>query len=256
MKTILYKVGRIKLILIITLTALIMAVGLNFLFQSFQEVNFSYTSLIRSALIPIIIAPVISWYLVGLFLQVIELEQTMKQWAMFDQLTGLLNRRAFLHRAEQEYKRAKRHKEEFAILVLDLDHFKMINDQYGHKAGDLILKDFGKLVMSNIRQSEICGRIGGEEFGFILPKTSLEQGCLFAEKLLDAIQNRMVSFENKNIQYTASIGITISYPENDFKINNLLHNADQALYQAKSAGRNCFQVAQPTTEFSQSAPCN
>lgn len=256
MKNILYKVGRVRLVLIITLTALAMAVGLNYFFQSVQEVNFSYTSLIRAVLIPIVIAPVISWYLVGLFLRVIELEQTMKQWAMFDQLTGLLNRRAFLHRAEQEYKLAKRHKEQFAILVLDLDHFKTINDQYGHKAGDLILKDFGKLVMSNIRQSDICGRIGGEEFGFILPKTNLQQGRLFAEKLLKTIENRMVNFEGKNIQYTASIGITISYPENDFKINNLLHHADRALYQAKSAGRNCYRLAQSVTDSFQNAPYN
>ena len=176
-------------------------------------------------------------------MRVIELEQKMSEWALFDQLTGLFNRRAFLYRAEQEYQLAKRYKETLGILVLDLDHFKTINDKFSHKAGDMILTDFGTLIKETIRQSDICGRIGGEEFGFILPRADLDQCKAFANKLLTAIQERTVSYEDKTIKYTASIGITISYPENDFKINNLIHHADQALYTAKSAGRNCYKVS-------------
>ncbi|AOE50196.1 GGDEF domain-containing protein [Kangiella sediminilitoris] len=243
MKRIIQKVGRIRLVIIITLVAALLAIGLNILLQLIQGNELSYTALYRALISAIIIAPLLSWYLVGLFMRVIELEQKMQEWAMFDQLTGLFNRRAFLHRAEQEYTLAKRHNESFAILVLDLDHFKTINDKYGHKAGDLILEDFGQLIKSQVRQSDICGRIGGEEFGFILPRTDLNNSRLFAEKLLTTIEQRSISIEGKEIKYTASIGITLSHPYSNYKINNLLHQADRALYKAKSAGRNCYQVA-------------
>lgn len=139
---------------------------------------------------------------------------------------------------------AKRQETTFGVVVLDLDHFKDINDQYGHKAGDSILKDFGELVLKQIRQSDISGRIGGEEFAFILPNTNLVQSKVFAEKLLAVVSDRVVTIDEQAIKYTASIGITVSFPENDFKINNLIHHADQALYEAKSAGRNCYKVAE------------
>ena len=244
MRTVIYKIGRIKVVIVISIIAVRLAVGLNYIFQSFQEVTYSYSSLIRAAVIPLIVAPILSWYLVGLFVRVIELEQKMTEWALFDQLTGLLNRRAFLHRAEQEYCLAKRQETTFGVVVLDLDHFKDINDQYGHKAGDSILKDFGELVLKQIRQSDISGRIGGEEFAFILPNTNLVQSKVFAEKLLAVVSDRVVTIDEQAIKYTASIGITVSFPENDFKINNLIHHADQALYEAKSAGRNCYKVAE------------
>ncbi len=244
MRKVIYKIGRLKIVIVISMIAVLLAVLLNYLFQSFQEVTFSYSSLLRAAVIPLIVAPLLSWYLVGLFLRVIELEQKMSEWALFDQLTGLLNRRAFLHRAEQEYRSAKRYQTTFGVVVLDLDHFKSINDQHGHKAGDSILRDFGDLVLEHIRQSDISGRIGGEEFAFILPNTNLVQSKMFAEKLLKAVADRVVTIDNKAITYTASIGITVSFPENDFKINNLIHHADQALYEAKSAGRNCYKVAE------------
>lgn len=151
MRRVIYKIGRFKIVIAISIVAVLLAVALNFIFQSFQEVTFSYSSLFRAAVIPMIVAPVLSWYLVGLFMRVIELEQKMSEWALFDQLTGLLNRRAFLHRAEQEYQSAKRYETTFGIVVLDLDHFKRINDQHGHKAGDMILKDFGEVVVSHTR---------------------------------------------------------------------------------------------------------
>lgn len=244
MRKVIYKIGRIRIVILLSVIAVLLAVGLNYIFQLFQEDSFSYSSLFRAAVIPVIVAPLLSWYLVGLFLRVIKLEKKMSEWALFDQLTGLLNRRAFLHRAEQEYRTAKRYKTTFGIVVLDLDHFKNINDQHGHKAGDAILKDFGDLVLEQIRQSDISGRIGGEEFAFILPNTNLAQSQVFAEKLLKAVADRQVIIDGQTINYTASIGITVSFPENDFKIHNLIHHADQALYKAKSAGRNCYKVAE------------
>ena len=99
-------------------------------------------------------------------------------------------------------------------------------------------------MLKQIRQSDISGRIGGEEFAFILPNTNLVQSKVFAEKLLAVVSDRVVTIDEQAIKYTASIGITVSFPENDFKINNLIHHADQALYEAKSAGRNCYKVAE------------
>ena len=242
MRKVIYKIGRVRVVILISMIAVLLAVGLNYIFQLFQEDIFSHSSLLRAAVIPVIIAPILSWYLVGLFVRVIELEHKMSEWALFDQLTGLFNRRAFLHRAEQEYSLAKRNKESFAVIVLDLDHFKDINDKYGHKAGDLILKDFGHLIRELTRQSDISGRIGGEEFAFVLPRADEKQSRAFAKKLLKAITDRRVDFQGRMIPYSASIGVTISQPSNLLKINNLIHKADKALYQAKSAGRNCYKL--------------
>jgi diguanylate cyclase (GGDEF)-like protein len=122
--------------------------------------------------------------------------------------------------------------------MLDIDHFKKINDTYGHKCGDLVLKKLAATCQQVLREVDIIGRIGGEEFAILLPETDKEQAIEVAERLREAIGNAEVAIENgRPVRFTASIGVT-SLTGEDKNMDVLLNIADKALYQAKNAGRN------------------
>jgi len=121
-------------------------------------------------------------------------------------------------------------------MMLDIDHFKKINDTYGHLAGDFVLKEIAKIVKNLIRKSDICGRFGGEEFVILLPNTKLSGAMKLAERIRETIQNHTFDFNGKKINVTVSIGIT-SVGVND-SYESLISRADEALYEAKEKGRN------------------
>ena len=137
---------------------------------------------------------------------------------------------------------ARREHTPFSMMILDLDHFKNVNDKYGHMAGDKVLATFGETVNSISRKSDLAGRLGGEEFAFFLPNTSAQQSIGFSERLLKAINQTVVNYKDHSIQYSASIGL-VFFPEtkND-SIEELLHLADKTLYSAKESGRNQIKI--------------
>ena len=163
----------------------------------------------------------------------IELEKL----AMTDFLTGLFNRRFFIQRSTDEVKRAKRNAEPLALLMLDFDEFKKVNDTFGHETGDLALQQVASVMSTSLREIDILGRMGGEEFAVLLPNTSLEEALLLAERVRQSIEN--ISFEKikGELKITASIGAA-AFTDEMSDIDDLLRNADWALYQAKSNGRN------------------
>lgn len=165
----------------------------------------------------------------------------LEEQATVDELSGLINRRQFINLAEKEFLRAKRYKNVFTLLMIDIDHFKKINDEKGHDAGDQVIKEIGRQLNEGFRKTDISARLGGEEFTVILINTNLEEGMALAEQFRERISNVMVSYEGEDIQFTVSIGITVfdSKAEN---FNHLLKLSDQAMYQAKQKGRNCTSV--------------
>lgn len=154
--------------------------------------------------------------------------------ARIDELTGLYNRRAFYEYGKVLTNNCQRNKDELAMILMDIDNFKSINDGFGHAAGDAALKQIGMLLLQRLRKSDVFARIGGEEFGMLLPATSLNEAALLAEELRKAIQVMPVAFENKGFNITASFGVTSN--END--IDTLVRQADIAMYQSKRLGRN------------------
>ena len=154
--------------------------------------------------------------------------------ARIDELTGLYNRRAFYEYGKVLTNNCQRNKDELAMILMDIDNFKSINDGFGHAAGDAALKQIGMLLLQRLRKSDVFARIGGEEFGMLLPATSLNEAALLAEELRKAIQVMPVAFENKDFNITASFGVTSN--END--IDTLVRQADIAMYQSKRLGRN------------------
>jgi diguanylate cyclase (GGDEF)-like protein/PAS domain S-box-containing protein len=155
-----------------------------------------------------------------------------------DYLTGLSNRRHFMEQGEIELARVQRYGESLSAFMLDIDHFKNINDTRGHKAGDTVLQKLGHLLRETLRTVDIIGRIGGEEFAILLPETGLQEAAGIAERLREIIAHSDVILEaGLPLHFTVSIGVA-TLKEKDTNLDILLNLADKALYQAKGSGRN------------------
>jgi len=161
----------------------------------------------------------------------------LKRLATTDTLTGLSNRAHFMDAAEAELRRADRFNRDLAVLMLDLDFFKRINDQYGHAAGDEALRVFSRVLVKETRVVDLLGRIGGEEFTVLLPETGIQAALLMAERLRAAVEQASFVFHHSApISFTVSIGVSLLQAGDS--LDSLLARADNALYQAKHAGRN------------------
>jgi diguanylate cyclase (GGDEF)-like protein/PAS domain S-box-containing protein len=167
----------------------------------------------------------------------------LERQAQQDYLTGLCNRRFFLEQAETELARAQRYDNELSLFMLDIDHFKAINDTYGHATGDIVLQTLSHILRETLRSVDIIGRWGGEEFVILLPETDAQEAAEIAERLREAIDHAKVTpATGLPLHFTASIGIA-TLKEKDTNIDILLNYADEALYQAKNTGRNKVCIA-------------
>ena len=167
-----------------------------------------------------------------------QLKEKFEQLANTDVLTSIYNRRYFFDNANREFNRAKRHQQALAVISLDIDHFKAVNDQYGHPVGDQVLIKIVQLITPTIRAEDIFARIGGEEFSILLPNISLSQSLQAAERLRDLLDTNPILI-NKNIMLSIKISLGVSVLKaSDNCFQDLYTRSDLALYQAKSQGRN------------------
>ena len=166
--------------------------------------------------------------------------------ALTDVLTKVPNRRAFDVELGRQHAQFQRYGHVFSLLMLDIDHFKKINDQHGHAAGDYVLEEVAKTILKAIREYDLAARFGGEEFAVILPNTKLTDAVIVAERLRADVQDLRLSAANKPIPVTASIGVAVVTM--DDSSSSLLERADQGLYAAKRGGRNMVQCDQLPTE--------
>jgi len=167
-----------------------------------------------------------------------KLEEELERLAHTDCLTGLANRRHFLEQAEQELARAVRYGKHLSVLMVDIDHFKRVNDIHGHNAGDTALRKLSEVALKAVREVDIVGRLGGEEFAVLLPETDGEMAFEVAERFRSSIANTEVLLESgAALRFTISIGVA-SLGKDCASFDALLSQADQALYEAKNAGRN------------------
>jgi two-component system, cell cycle response regulator len=154
-----------------------------------------------------------------------------------DGLTQIHNKRALFEALEKELMRARRYERDLSLLMFDIDFFKRINDQYGHLAGDHVLRELARIVQERIRREEVFARYGGEEFVILLPETPLPGAAALAESLRARVANHAFVFQGERIPVTVSIG-TALLGENDKVAADLLQRADEKLYEAKRGGRN------------------
>ncbi|WP_029147903.1 diguanylate cyclase [Methylophilus sp. 5] len=183
---------------------------------------------------------------VGIFVawRIYQLHIEADKFAFTDFLTGIANRRHFIHELESEIRRSQRYGSAFAFAMVDIDHFKKINDQYGHHAGDLILQNFCLRCVNALRTSDMVGRLGGEEFGILMPMTDLHEAARVIERLRSEIDHSVMSDHGEHIHYTASFGLVSTSQLSDQQgLAHLMKMADAALYAAKQQGRNRVFIA-------------
>jgi diguanylate cyclase (GGDEF)-like protein len=163
--------------------------------------------------------------------------------AVRDGLTGLFNRRYFNERYHHEFKRAERATEPLSLLMVDIDHFKKINDTYGHPFGDIVLKEITQRISESLRETDILCRYGGEEFAAILPSCKIQEALEVAERIRSAVQSKTIQLsQSGDVSATISLGIA-AFPETTQSEKQLLSAADSALYEAKKTGRNKVVVS-------------
>lgn len=170
-----------------------------------------------------------------------ELEKELFKQATEDMLTGVSNRRQFFEFSAREIDRGYRHDEPLMLMMIDIDHFKSINDTYGHDMGDKVLQEMAAICKKTLRSSDIFGRIGGEEFGALLVNTDMMNGRHIAERLRESIQSLRVCQDNVCIRFTVSIG-AVAFKPDSLSLKQRLKQADSALYEAKQAGRNLVEI--------------
>jgi diguanylate cyclase (GGDEF)-like protein/PAS domain S-box-containing protein len=172
------------------------------------------------------------------------LEQEMRRLATTDSLTGLVNRRVFLAQVARELERFQRYARPVALLMLDLDSFKRINDARGHAAGDSVLQHFADIARQSLRKIDVLGRLGGEEFAALLPGTDAAGAVQLAERLRQAVAEQPAEIEGGSLAYTVSVGVTW-FASGDSNADSILARADRALYRAKDNGRNRVEAESP-----------
>ncbi|PYQ01627.1 MAG: diguanylate cyclase, partial [Acidobacteria bacterium] len=175
-------------------------------------------------------------------LSTIQMKDRIKDLAMRDGLTGLYNRRAFDDELRRAFGREDRQHGRLALVLLDIDHFKKLNDTFGHPAGDAVLRHTARVVEQHLRRGDQAARFGGEEFAIILPGTSEAGTVRLAERVRDAVEKAQLVFDGARLSVTVSLGAAV-WPADGKDEESLIAAADRALYAAKQAGRNRAALA-------------
>lgn len=239
----LLKWGSRKSLLVLTSFSIVTSVLLAALFITpfwrddprFSEILTS--AMLTAAAVSAVISPLIITVILKMFFKVHVLEQETRHLVTYDALTGLLSRRAFYELAERQMKIAIRNKQPLSVIVADLDGFKSVNDTYGHNAGDYVLKRVGQIIVENARETDLTGRMGGDEFVFCLPGASEKDAKEFGERLLKAFNQGDFNYNGVPIEFGISLGMHVQDVQRGQLLSDLIHKADVALYQAKSDGK-------------------
>ena len=177
-----------------------------------------------------------------------EAKERAEMLARTDFLTGMNNRRSFYDLCETPFRLARRHGQDLAVILFDIDRFKTINDAHGHAVGDRVLKNLSRIVADTCRESDVAGRVGGEEFAILLPQTDAENAHELADRLRERMEQSVLHLDGQEVRFTASFGVAQMFPACE-SIEALVAATDGAMYRAKQRGRNCvFTVATPTPQ--------
>jgi len=209
------------------------------------------TSLIILVVILLLVAGIAFLFVRRTVRDLTEVQERLKEMATIDSLTGCLNRGIILARAREEISRFDRRREKdsayaLSFILLDIDHFKKINDTFGHLTGDQVLRETSERIRSSLREYDILGRFGGEEFLVVLPGTPLDGALATAERIRQAINRTPFVFREPLITVTASLGVTTTR-EDERDLTRILRRADESLYLAKERGRNAVASAEGAT---------
>jgi len=233
------RLGRTKLNVLISLVSLVISVLVTVVVMDSLELDETAWNigLKVSVIIPLIVAPICGYFGFGLLFRLDKAEKQMRRLACLDELTGISNRRFFYENANTELLQAARYKYPVTILLVDADHFKRVNDEHGHQAGDDVLKSLGNILSETVRESDLVGRYGGEEFVCLMTHTTASESRPVAQRLLQQLRSGPFVTRVGDIHMTLSIGIADTIDVGSYDIDTLIASADQALYRAKAQGR-------------------
>lgn len=238
-RRILRRYGLLKTTSGVTSISILLSLGITWTVNAVIDGGPLGEGLIIAIIAPLVIAPLMSWQILGLLVKLDEAERQMQILSHTDELTQTHNRRYFMQYAEQELKRSQRSGEKFSIVILDLDNFKQINDQWGHLVGDHVLREISRVFKGHDRGADVFARYGGDEFIILLPQTNLEQVQSWASRIYKVFAETPIQWKDLRIQPLFSMGIVVFEP-GIHELDELLKQADDALYQAKRLGDNQF----------------
>jgi diguanylate cyclase (GGDEF)-like protein len=227
---------------LLTLVATLSAVAITQVFISLAGQGNRWLATLISSACGLTITPVLGYLMLTLVKHIEADRDSMRRFATQDALTGLFNRRHFMEMVEREWSRARRYQTMGAMLLLDLDHFKQVNDRFGHLCGDAVLVAVAEVMQETLRHPDVSGRFGGEEFIAFLPQTDELGGVDVAERLRQRIEATPIQCEGQSVAVTVSVGVAAMRPEH-LRLDHLIRDADAAMYEAKAAGRNCVRAA-------------
>ncbi|PPE66962.1 hypothetical protein C1704_05780 [Caldimonas caldifontis] len=185
----------------------------------------------------LLLGPVVGYGVLRLIFQLEASRQRIAELAVTDELTGCYNRRHFMERAELEWLRSRRHHMPLALILLDADDFKQVNDTHGHQCGDHLLREMALQCRASLRGTDVLARFGGEELIVLLPQTDLAGALAIAERIRHQVQDLVVQWQGQAVTATVSLGVAALHASHA-SVDALIRDADQALYEAKRAGRN------------------
>ncbi len=194
-----------------------------------------------AVLAPALLVPIGSYFHISLAARLREANEQLKTLSETDPLTGTYNRRRFLEVAEHQLALARRHCFPTSVLIIDFDHFKSINDEFGHLAGDRVLVDASELIRRMLRDSDTLARFGGEEFICLLPHTAREGALMVAQRIREAIRGEAFHHDGQTLRVSVSIG-GVTCETSDTSLERLTSKADTLLYQAKQGGRDRYMI--------------
>lgn len=238
MRNLLYKYSSLKLIVVTTTLAILLTQLLIFICYSIFSIDIRTSEIIIGIVAPLMVASSFSSFFIGLLKRLNSMETEMRNLATYDQLTKTLTRKEFFAKVSEYKKIIEREKFNCTFIMIDVDHFKNINDRHGHLAGYYVLSNFGDILNNNKRDVDLVGRFGGEEFILFLWGCDSEDAKNYALNLQNILKKLRLKYNNIDISFTVSIGVSLTDPENKYSINELIDQADKALYKAKQNGRN------------------
>lgn len=240
------RLGPWRVTLLMTLASALCSLGLTWLILHLSGSTDMGSARWISLLVPVPLALMFGGTTIHLVAALEKARQRIQQLALADPLTGLGNRRHFLPAARRELELARRHSQPLALVLLDIDHFKQVNDTYGHNTGDQALLEVGQRCQRALRATDLLARWGGEEFIMLLPNTNAQQATQLAERVRQAVSSTpLVLLQEEPVQMTVSIGVVGMPVGRSATLDMLVRFADEALYTSKNGGRDKVTTAVP-----------
>lgn len=233
---------RVAWVIGMTLVCMVASLLITYLILAITQSEHLPIIYLIAALAPGIITPLTTWAIIGFMIRIQMLEEMHRRLSTYDDLSGLFTRRAFLERCEALYRLCHRNGQPMAFATLDLDHFKQVNDKFGHGGGDEVIRTFSAAVTQVMRSTDLAGRMGGEEFAIALPGAGLADARQVMERLRADIEQRQIEYNGMRISVTVSIGIACAELAETIPLEDLILRSDAALYEAKRLGRNRLET--------------